>query len=141
MTEQKKELIFKLKLKNWWGRESVLIDDSCVLYKFKFDVINELVDSEVIEESDIDDRSKVAHIKITDKKNAKDQTKFDFYQNKELTISFNDIAINRDFIEVKLVSGVHMTIIYKKNIGKEREEILQIIKTIFDQYCENSNKI
>jgi hypothetical protein len=94
------------------GTKSVLIDPTCVLYKLKFDMIDALIKSDLISESYLDSRNKVAHVKITNRRQPKDKTKFNFYQNKRINLIFDNIKINKDFIGVDLVGGAHMTVVY-----------------------------
>jgi hypothetical protein len=124
-----------IKLKGWWGNTSVLIDPSCSLYKFKFDVIDALIKEGLIKDSDLDSRNKVAHIMITNRGSPKNDAKFDFYQNKQIVVTFDDIRVNKDFAEVRLIGGVHMTIVYKKNIGEKKMEILQVLSRLFNEMC------
>lgn len=144
MSEQK-SLDFVLELKGWWGKESVLIDPSCVLYKFKFDVIAALLKNNLINDKDLDRRNNVAHIRITDQKMPQDQKKFDFYQKKNLNIVFSDIRVNRDHIGITLptieplsTSDVHMTIIFKRNIDDKEQDILKILSEVFEKYVKES---
>jgi hypothetical protein len=142
MSEQK-NLNFTLELEGWWGDESVLIDPACVLYKFKFDVITALLENNFINHTDLDRRNKVAHIKITNKKMPRDKTKFEFYQKKNITITFSDIIVNRDYIGINIPkidqsspSEVHMTIFFKKNINDKKQDILKVINEVFDKYSK-----
>lgn len=136
------KLEFNLKLDGWWGDTSVLINKECVLSKIKDMAINKMLQNKIIEEKDIDSRNKVSHIQITNRNYPRDNNKYNAFNERKISITFNDIQVNRDFIEVQLPERTHMTIFYKKSINGKKTEILKLLRDIFDTACnEKSNSV
>jgi hypothetical protein len=129
-------------LDGYWGDESVLVSKNCMLYELREKIINKLTEEKIILDSDMDSRNKTAHIRLTTKKNPKDERKYNMWNNKQLSITFDDIKINDDYIEFKLPQNKHMTIIYKKNINKDKDKIIQLTTPIFnDFYLKSMNQV
>ena len=126
---------YQIKFSDWWGKESALLDTSCFLYKLKDKLIKMLLVNDIITLSDLDDRNKTPHVRVTDKKiSPKDQSAYDKINNKELVFTLNDIHFYNDWIDLDLGhSGqvdTHFTLVYKKGIINSKDKILDIVSKL-----------
>lgn len=112
---------YQIILREWWGKESALFDEKCLLYQLKNKLIQRLLSEGILSLDDLDDRNRTPHVRVTDKKlYPKDQQAYDTINNKIMTISLKDIQVHKDWIDVPVGhSGrvdAHVTLVYKKNI-------------------------
>ncbi len=125
-------------LDGWWGQESALISKDCLLYELKNKTIKRLLDSNILESKDIDNRNQTPHVRVTDKKtHPKDENAYRKINGQVRSLSFNSIDFHRDWIDVNLghsgIIDTHMTIVYKKGIIAHKENVSEIIKQVIDE--------
>lgn len=133
---------YQILLSGWWGKESALFDERCLLYQLKNTFVTKLLAEGILTSADVDNindtRNRTPHVRLTDKNSfPNDQKAFDTINNKVMTISINDIKIHKDWIETDLgYSGrvqTHMTLVHKRNIIDHKDKIINILSNIFNE--------
>jgi len=101
-------------------RNSVMIDNSSLLYVYKLAYRHLLLSMKIVEPSDIDPANLVPHV-VVRKSNNDPFSKFKTIQGEHFFISEPDLSAKTDFIVIELDKkrDLHMTLIYCKGIGKK----------------------
>jgi hypothetical protein len=125
-----------LLLDNWWGKKSVLLHKDCFLYKLKNKFIEELLELQYINKSDMDRRNETPHIQITDDRHAKNEGAFNKLNNSVVFLSLDKFLFHKEHIEVETGdSGVllqtHMTLIFKKG-GYDKDKFMSVLHHVFN---------
>lgn len=137
---EKQQLNVTIKLNGWLKNTSALVSSDCVLFKIKELFISNLLEKGIINESNLDSQNKTAYVKITSDSFPKDESAYNRINNKQITIVFNDIRVNKDLVEINLGSGIYMQLIYKKFICDHKKQILMILGNIFNILCKENYK-
>jgi hypothetical protein len=124
----KNSLTTKLLLGTMWGKNSVLLDANCNLYKLKVNLVDKLLINGVISRDDLDEQNCTPHINI--------KGRFDIYNKLHKTmITINNITviINTNSINLEVCKNYHMTLIYKNNISNKSDIIFNLLDELIDQ--------
>lgn len=102
------------------AKNSVILDPGSMLYVYKLAFRHLLLSMGIICPRDIDSQNLVPHIAIRKNKNGS-LTNYSTIQGRKFTINPGDVTVRNDFILLELdrAQDLHMTLIYKKGIGKQ----------------------
>ena len=121
----------QIKLNGWWGKQSALLEPNSFLSVFKCNILKELKTNGLIGmKEEQEPRNMTSHIQITDSAHPKDNIAYSRLHMKNIKLSAANIQIEKNFVKVILdnTSNLHMTLCYKKNLGRERGRVMESIK-------------
>lgn len=121
------KLSYEIKVEKWWGKESVILKNDCLLSILKNELCKELLALNILSDSDMDQRNKTPHIRIGGGKS------YSHLENKKFTLVPSDIIIGKNLIEVSTPDRSHFSIAFKKNIGIYKMTITDVVSKIWSR--------
>lgn len=121
-----------LKLNGMWGTKSALLSEDCLLYKIKMEILNEIIDRDIVTDTDL--RNFTPHINIEG-----DNNKYSLLNDSFYLIDIDSFDILNNFIRIRLLEDTHYTIIFSKKIRDSKEDLMMIISQVLGKYVINNN--
>lgn len=125
----------KIEFNGWWGLHSALIKKESMLYKLKMQFINNLINIGIITDNELDERNYTPHIRVTNNNNPQNKIAYDIINNKVINITKKSLKFTDNYVYINTgdsgLIDTHITLIYKKNIGNHKKNIIKLfIKTL-----------
>jgi hypothetical protein len=154
---------FEILVKEWWGKESVILKPECFLSILKDEIIKEMTEEKMLNSDDLVSRNLTSHIKVCDKnaggrggrggrrgRNNNNADKKSSQRSEDVYCGFEgikykmeprNIVIGRNTLEYNLTTPhspgtlMHFTIIFKKNILEttSRGKISDVINRVWSR--------
>ena len=121
---------FTILLDGPWGKKSYFLHPNSEFFKIKKELCNKLLKLKIIKEEDMDIRNQIPHLE-TDKSEE--------FENKKINISISSFLIERNLVQIDVGRGKHITMIYKKDIGKQKE-VTAVIQSILQPYLKSKEE-
>lgn len=131
----------KLVLDGWWGQESAYLSAQSVLHKVKFAMIDALLAEGLLRAEDVDPRNSTPHLRLTTRATPRDMGIYNTVNGKDLEISFDDFTLQSNLLQLAIRPlNLHLTIIYKHGLGKQRSDVIPVIRKVFEDLCEGAKR-
>lgn len=128
---------YRLKFSSWWGPKSAQVAADSSFALLKSNLLDKLLEMGFIAKKDMDRRNRTPHVELRRSEN--DRGGADWYNRLNgllLTITVHDINWNRDWIDIDVGGGKHLTLVYSKGIGSKRSDIEPVLHYILPLYAE-----
>ncbi len=119
-------------VKSWWGNKSVILSDTDLLSTLKNYIIFELQNRGILNSNELDNRNLTPHVALVySKKDIENKNEiYNEFIKKQIHINEHSLLIEQNLISVPLRpnSNIHFTVLFKRNIGNYRKQIIDIYK-------------
>ncbi len=119
---------FTILLDGAWGKKSYFLHPNSEFFKVKKELCSKLLELKIIKDEDMDTRNQIPHIET--------DTPIEF-ENKKINISISSFIIGRNLVQIDVGRGKHITLIYKTNIGNQKEILIDIFNSFLQQYSKS----
>ena len=128
----KKSIKLPLVFNSMWGKSSVLISPSSLLYDLKNDFTAKLIEKGIITSEEMDRRNKTAHINIEG-----DEEVYNKLKNTAIVLNNSTINFGTNLVEITIPPCYHMSLCYSKNIKSKADQVYSILNELIQELYIN----